>query len=332
VGTMQIVLAMIEQGRIDPGLALDDPLAALRRWSRDPMLGATARLVSGGEVTAIDLQRRFLEEARRFVEAGGCEGLVPRAAEILASWEDTLLRLRRRDWPALARRLDWVLKLSLLGRALETDREMTWRSPSIKHLDHLYSSLDPEEGLHWRLAADGLLDTVVPEEDIARATREPPPDTRAWGRAMLLRRAGPGVVDAVDWDCVAFRLGDPGRPSVRWRVDLPDPLRSNREELLPAFERAERLGDLLPALGASRETPFQAMPVDPMPLRPVPIPPEPHGACAACGSHERFETSPSPGTGGPAAAAPSARGTERSSNGSSYPGNGGRHGDEHPTA
>ncbi len=261
VGTMQIVLAMIEQGHVDPGLALDDPLAALRRWSRDPNLEATARLVSGGEVTAVELQLRFLEEARRFVDAGGCEGIVPRAAEILALWEDTLLRLRRREWPALARRLDWVLKLSLLGRALETNPELTWGSPAIKHLDHLYSSLDPDEGIYWRLEADGLLDRIVAEEEIARFTREPPADTRAWGRAMLLRRAGPGVVDAVDWDLVAFRLRDPDGRSARWRVDLPDPLRSNRAELAPAFEQAESLEDLLPALGATREEPPPPAPV-----------------------------------------------------------------------
>jgi proteasome accessory factor A len=36
VGVMQIVLAMIEAGRIKPGLALEDPLDALLRWSHDP--------------------------------------------------------------------------------------------------------------------------------------------------------------------------------------------------------------------------------------------------------------------------------------------------------
>src|SRR4026208_2376933 len=52
VGVMQIVLAMIEAERIKPGLALEDPLDALLRWSHDPTLHARARLTSGRQITA----------------------------------------------------------------------------------------------------------------------------------------------------------------------------------------------------------------------------------------------------------------------------------------
>ena len=49
---------------------------------------------------------------------------MPRYDEILALWEDTLLKLRDGDFVALSRRLDWVLKLQILRRAM-TQREPT---------------------------------------------------------------------------------------------------------------------------------------------------------------------------------------------------------------
>jgi len=87
--------------------------------SRSLAADAGAALV-GQEVTAVELQYRFLEEASRFVEGGGCDGLVPHAREIVALWADTLDKLRREDRSALASRLDWVLKLAILQHACKS--------------------------------------------------------------------------------------------------------------------------------------------------------------------------------------------------------------------
>jgi len=48
--------------------------------------GARARTIGGGCVTAVELQLQFLDEAKRFADAGGLDVVVPRAAEILALW------------------------------------------------------------------------------------------------------------------------------------------------------------------------------------------------------------------------------------------------------
>ncbi|MDH4066187.1 MAG: proteasome accessory factor PafA2 family protein, partial [Acidobacteriota bacterium] len=85
-GTMQIVTSMFEAGRVPTPLALDDPLEALQRWSHDPSLRAGARLVSGEAVTAVELQQRFLDEARACDATRGFDGIVPRAGDILALW------------------------------------------------------------------------------------------------------------------------------------------------------------------------------------------------------------------------------------------------------
>lgn len=223
VGTMQLVTAMLEAGAVDARLILEDPVSAVVAWSHDPTLGTRARTVSGRRLTAVELQLLFLGRARRFAATGGFDDVVPRAGEILDLWEDTLTRLRIGDVTGLAGRLDWMLKFRILQRALLQRPDLGWASPEIKYLDHLYASLDLDEGLYWAHERLGITESRVSEKDIVRFTHEPPDDTRAFTRAMLLRRAGAFGVLEVDWDRV--RLW----PSLR-TVHLGDPLGSTRAD------------------------------------------------------------------------------------------------------
>lgn len=250
-GTMQIVTSMFEAGRVPAHLALDDPLEALQRWSHDPSLRARARLVSGEAVTAVELQRRFLDEARACDATLGFEGIVPRAAEILALWADTLQKLHERDFDWLGRRLDWALKQQILRRAMASRPSLSWSSPELRHLDQLYASVDETDGLFWAYEQSGLVEAVVREHDITRAMDEPPDDTRAWTRAQLLRRAGAARVDSVDWDVLSVRLQASGRAygrTERTRVHLPCPYQSTRREHEVVFAPGRPLEEIVAAL------------------------------------------------------------------------------------
>lgn len=237
-GVMQIILAMIEAEQVNHRLILDDPVRALKRWSHDPSLGAQATMCSGRRATAVEMQMMFLEEATRFVDRGGCEGYVPHAREILDLWADTLGKLKARDFPALSRRIDWVLKMSLLESVMEERGELHWKHPAIKKLDLVYSSLDPSDGLYWAYEADGHVERVVDDARIERFESDPPEDTRAWTRAMLLRRAGPLRVADVDWDHIRFVVGDGVFDRRHRTVDLADPLEPGRETWGDIFEQA----------------------------------------------------------------------------------------------
>lgn len=263
VGVMQIILAMIEAEKVNPQLILDDPVAAVGIWSRDPSLTARAKLVSGEELSAVEVQLRFLEEAGAFVEAGGCDGIVPEARVIVDLWADTLQKLQARDFPALAPRLDWVLKLSMLERAMQQRPELTWESPELKHLDHLYSSLDG--GLYQACERQGAVERMVGEEQIRRFMHEPPEDTRAYTRSRLLRLAGPSQIAHVDWDEITFKLGN-GWPSRR-TVSLANPLGFTKAKT--RFLETATLDDALDILGA-----------EPRPVLTTPViapPPRYHG-------------------------------------------------------
>lgn len=255
VGTMQLMLAMIEAGDVDSTLALEDPLVAVRQWSHDPSLMARASLVSGEAVSAVELQQRFLHAAERFVAAGAAQGIVPRADEIVALWGDTLAKLATRDWGPLAGRLDWVLKLSLLQRALRQRPDLDWESAEIRTLDHLYASVDDADSLFWRFEGAGLTERVVSDAAIERFVTEPPADTRAWGRTMLQRLAGPASVE-VDWHSLRVRLGAGRAGAQYWRIDLPDPLGYTRDAFAKTQGDDVTVHGLLAALGATREAPL----------------------------------------------------------------------------
>jgi proteasome accessory factor A len=121
-------------------------------------------------------------------------------------------------------------------------------------LDHLFSSLDEERGLYSQVAASGGSDLLVGEETILRHETEPPDDTRAYARAMLLRAAGAERVDHVDWDVVRVvrRTRDAARRIAR--VDLPDPRRGTRAEVGHLFDGAHDLEEILHAMGARLES------------------------------------------------------------------------------
>jgi proteasome accessory factor A len=253
VGTMQIVLSMLEAGRLDATLALDDPLEALTRWGHDPTLSARAPLTSGMKLTAVELQLSFLEEARRFVEDGACDASVPRAREIISLWEETLGKLQDRDYPGLVGKLDWVTKQALIHQAMGGTPHLGWDSREVKYLDHFYSSLP--DGLFFDLDRDGLIQHVVAEEEVQRFTHSPPEDTRAWGRSFLLRMEGAEDVCGVDWDWVRFRDPDRGWDRARQRrIEMANPLGWTREALEPVIAGSPGLENLLERFG-QKESP-----------------------------------------------------------------------------
>jgi len=275
VGTMQLMLGLLAREQANSRLILDDPVAAVGAWSHDPTLTTRARTVAGRHLTAVELQLAFIEEARRCADAGGYDGVVPRAAELLAYWEDTVLRLQRGDVESLAPRLDWVLKRRLLTQAMAGRPGLAWTDPACKLLDHLYASVDPATGLYWACERAGDVERVVSAAAIERFVHHPPADTRAWGRAMLQRLGGRAVVD-VDWDRVTIRSDDGASWPCLRTVHLDDPLRFTRAALAPLIDAADSLDDLLDVLDAATCEP----PTSPPTLVPV-DPPETAVAAAA---------------------------------------------------
>jgi hypothetical protein len=139
----------------------------------------------------------------------------------------------------------------MLRRAMAQRPELTWSSPTVKHLDHLYSSIDPGDGLYWAYERSGLVEQVVSEAQIERFIHEPPADTRAWTRAMLLRLARPEVIASVDWDQIRFELRDDEGYWPRYRtLNMDNPLAFTKAACEQVFREEVELDHVLDMLGA----------------------------------------------------------------------------------
>jgi len=188
----------------------------------------------------------LFDEASAFVQDGGCDGIVPRAPEILELWGDTIEKLKSGNLPSLTSRIDWILKSSLLDRARQQHPAWGWDSPELKRLDLMYGSL--RNGLFWACERQGLVERVVSDDRIEHFTEHPPEDTRAWTRAMLLRQARPEEIHRVDWDEISFRLRDQDGWPTRETVRLSDPLAAGKAENENLFQRAHNLSEVIEAL------------------------------------------------------------------------------------
>lgn len=249
-GLMQLVLAGMQRGLVKPGLVLEAPVESASRFSRDPTLSVKASTITGQDFTAVELLCMLAETLSAPVHAGEMDEMVPHSRELYALLEETLVRLKDRDYPSLAGRLDWVLKRMLLQQEIDQNPELSWTSPEIKHLDQIYSSTAPD-GLFNACARAGLIERMPSETDIWRCLVHPPEQTRAWTRGHLLRAAGRYAVH-INWDSIAFQAWESPTTCRCWRVDLPDPTAFTRAQTEPIFRRAEGLDDLFRRLNELR--------------------------------------------------------------------------------
>jgi hypothetical protein len=122
VGTTQLVLHMIEEAFIKNDLTLAVPLDAFQQVSRDLTFQQPLRLESGEQMTALDIQRLYLEHAERYLtERDGTE----EQWELWEQWADVVDTLRSGNGQALAKQLDWAIKKNVLDRYLNT-QGTTW--------------------------------------------------------------------------------------------------------------------------------------------------------------------------------------------------------------
>jgi hypothetical protein len=75
----------------------------------------------------------------------------------------------------------------------------------------------------------------VGHDEIEHFVTQPPHDTRAWTRAMVLRRFDPNEIERVDWDHIRLRIQKDDGPR-EFELRLDDPLGFTREATASLFE------------------------------------------------------------------------------------------------
>ena len=198
VGTTEIVVRMLEADFIGEGLALRDPVDAVHQISADTTCKRTVELADGKQLSAIEIQREYLDLAKRYYDQ---KELDPTTKSIIEKWEDVLNRLSA-DPIQLARKLDWAIKKKLIDVEINS-WGLTWDSVEVTELDRQYHNIQPAVGLYHKLLKEGCVEQIVTDEKIERAMRHPPENTRAKFRSKFVKLANERkVLCGVDWSYI----------------------------------------------------------------------------------------------------------------------------------
>jgi proteasome accessory factor A len=196
VGTTALVLDTIEERAAPRDLELAHPIRALREISRDPTLRWITRLEDGRTIRAVDLQRRYLEAAQRFL------GRDEETDLLLDEWEAVLDGLEK-DPLSLADRLDWAAKYHMLELYCRSEG-VDWDDPMLHSLDLEYHNVNPAQGLYYALEQTGGIRRLISDSDVEAALYQGPKGTRAQARARIVQalRSLPVRDYLIEWDGV----------------------------------------------------------------------------------------------------------------------------------
>ena len=234
VGTLSIVLELLEAGADLPQIHLADPVNAIKQVSRDVQVKESLKLADGGVSTAIAVQRAYLKAAQGYY---ACHELNQVTKDVLVRWEDVLDRLER-DPRLLVRELDWVAKRYLIESYMDR-KSCGWDDSRVRLMDFQYHDVRPDKGLYYTLERSHMIERVVLDHEIARAELTPPVGTRAYFRGQCVKKF-PSVVYGASWTSVLF---DVGQNKIK-KIPLMDPLRGTEAltgELLAQAETASAL-------------------------------------------------------------------------------------------
>lgn len=238
VGSMALVLAMIEEDFLPRPPVLDDPVAALRAVSRDLTVRRPIPLSGGGSATAIEIQRFYLSAAQRYLAQQEPD---PVETDVVARWAGVIERLER-DPLLLAREVDWVIKMDLIRSYME-GRGCGWDDPRVSLMDLQYHDLRLDKGLYYTLERKDRVERVVDNDRIVAAEQIAPADTRAYFRAACLKKF-PKEIYAASWSSVLFDVGN----AAIQKVPLMEPLKGTEAMTRGLVEDSGSVKELLAAI------------------------------------------------------------------------------------
>ncbi|HEY7563656.1 MAG TPA: depupylase/deamidase Dop [Acidimicrobiia bacterium] len=239
LGTTSLFLAALEDGALPDPLDLADPVDSCWRVSHDVSLRRPLDLDGGGGATALELQWRYHEWVKKYVE--GELGEDETARLVIDQWESILTDLEI-DPARTADRLDWTAKRRLFEGYVERD-DLAWDDPKLRALDLQYHDVDPTRSLYRRLVEKGALRRLFTDEQVNAAEVQPPDRTRAYFRGICVSRF-PGSLVAANWDSLVF---DTGETHLK-RVPMMEPLRGDRLRVGPLLDSVDDAAGLIAAL------------------------------------------------------------------------------------
>ncbi|MEK7725697.1 MAG: proteasome accessory factor PafA2 family protein, partial [Nitrospirota bacterium] len=240
VGTLSMVLELLEAGADLPQIELDEPVRAIKQVSRDLDMKQSLKLSSGRPTTALAIQRAYWSAAKTYYASHPTTEIMQ---DVLRRWEHVLDCLEK-DPRLLVDKLDWVAKRHMIESYLDR-KGCGWTDPRAKLMDLQYHDVRPDKGLFYTLERGNLIKRIVTEAEIVRAETMPPPGTRAYFRGRCAAKFSASLY-GVSWTSVLFDFGNP----TITRIPLMDPSRGTEAmtgALLESCSTAEALLEKLKA-------------------------------------------------------------------------------------
>ena len=184
VGTATLVLSMIEEGFSVHGMELEDPVKAIREISRDPTVKRKVKLDDGRQMTAVEIQRVYLERAHDYLTQQDHDPILD---DVWKRWATILDKLEE-DPMQLVREIDWITKRHLIQSYVDK-KGCSWDDPRVFLLDLQFHDVKRTRGLYYLMESRGLVERVVEEDAVQRAMSTPPQTTRAKVRGDFIRFA-----------------------------------------------------------------------------------------------------------------------------------------------
>jgi proteasome accessory factor A len=202
-------------------MTLENPIRAIREISHDMTCRRTVRLANGRELSALDIQREYLDRAMRYADA---KGLSPLEEKALEMWEHCVTGIED-DPLSLDREVDWVIKHRMI-EAYRTKHDLPLSHPKVALMDLQYHDVNRSRSLYYLLQDRNLVERICTDADVDEAVDNPPQTTRARLRGEFIRRAKERKRDyTVDW--VHLKLNDQAQRTVLCK----DPFKSRDERV-----------------------------------------------------------------------------------------------------
>ncbi len=234
VGTMALVMAMVEDGREVSGVDLDNPVRSIKDVSRDLTLKKKIKLSRGVQWRSLEIQRAYLETAE--IHFSGSKDPITR--DLLQRWRDVLDKLDE-DPMQLPRELDWVIKKELIESYM-TRKGCNWNDPRVSMMNLQYHNVVRDKGLFFSLERDGYVERLISPDRLTDAQEGPPKETRAYFRGACLKKF-PKEIDAASWSTLLFDIGN---TSIK-KVPLLDPWKGGEKLVGPIIKEANSVETLL---------------------------------------------------------------------------------------
>jgi proteasome accessory factor A len=222
VGSAAIMLRMLEDPQVVlRDLSLENSIRAIREISHDITCRRKVKLSNGRELSALDIQREYLDRALRYADS---KGLPPLEQKALDMWEHCISTIEN-DPLKLDREVDWVIKHNLI-EAYRAKHDLAMGDARVQLLDLQYHDISQDRSVFYKMQRAGLVERMCNDEDIEAAIDTPPQTTRARLRGEFIKKAKERKRDyTVDW--VHLKLNDQAQRTVLCK----DPFKSRDERV-----------------------------------------------------------------------------------------------------